>query len=79
MTMHLAWHHGSAFPACDPQLPTHQAARQHTTMIPGDVDCGNCKRTRLYRVAVRVTEQVAAIRQAAVSVDAAIEAVNRAH
>jgi hypothetical protein len=74
--MHLAWHHGSRFPACDPRLMLSMHA---TTMDPAEVTCGNCVRTTLYRAAVRVTEQVAAIRQAAVSVDAAIEAVNRAH
>jgi len=55
---HLALHQGSTFPACDARL---LVPLQAITMTPGDVDCGNCVRTTLYRVVVRVTEQVAAL------------------
>jgi hypothetical protein len=55
--MHLAWHHGSNHAACG----AFPQRIETVTMNPALVDCGNCKRTTLYRIAIRVTEQVNAL------------------
>jgi len=56
--MHLAYANGSDHSACHGPCPV---IAQALTMDPGLVTCGNCKRTSLYKTAVRVTEQIAVL------------------
>jgi len=78
---HLALHQGSTFPACDASLIV---PLKDLTMDSADVDCGNCVRTTLYRVVVRVTQQIATLPAAAATPrpaggHAIPEAVHRGH